>query len=165
MDAAHGGAEGAWARPTAPAERWHERAGDAGVITPAEPAPPVAVDIITPHTTDSHEMETPWPNSHLAKHVHLPEFEPVSPAIRDFASSLSQPYCSSHAMVDTASLFGESAPHLRSFSYVPLRDENVFGLLALASEDAQRFYPDMGTLYLKRIGELVSAALLIHIGA
>jgi uncharacterized protein len=95
----------------------------------------------------------------------LPEFAPVSPAIRDFATSLSQPYCSGHAMVDTATLFGESAPHLRSFSYVPLRDDSVFGLLALASEDARRFYPEMGTLYLKRIGELISAALLVHIGA
>ena len=32
-------------------------------------------------------------------------------------------------------------------------------MLALASEDPQRFYPEMGTLYLKRLGELVSTAL------
>jgi uncharacterized protein YigA (DUF484 family) len=62
-------------------------------------------------------------------------------------------------MVDTATLSGEAAQHLRSFSYVPLRDGEVFGLLALASEDPQRFYPDMGTLYLKRIGELIATAL------
>jgi uncharacterized protein YigA (DUF484 family) len=67
-------------------------------------------------------------------------------------------------MVDTAILFGEAAPHLRSFSYVPLRDEEVFGLLALASEDPQRFYPDMGTLYLKRIGELIATSLLCRVG-
>lgn len=96
----------------------------------------------------------------------LPEFAPVSTAIRDFSASLAQPYCSAHAMVDTGALFGEAAPHLRSFSYVPLRDgDAVFGVLALASEDPQRFYPDMGTLYLKRIGELVSVGLLAHIGA
>jgi uncharacterized protein YigA (DUF484 family) len=34
----------------------------------------------------------------------------------------------------------------------------VFGLLALGSEDAQRFFPDMGTLYLRRIGGLCAAA-------
>lgn len=102
---------------------------------------------------------------HPGQTLDLPEFAPVSPAIRDFAASLTQPYCSSHAMVDTGALFGESAPHLRSFSYVPLRDEAVFGVLALASEDAQRFYPDMGTLYLKRIGELISAALFVQLGA
>jgi uncharacterized protein YigA (DUF484 family) len=33
----------------------------------------------------------------------------------------------------------------------------------LASEDAQRFYPEMGTVYLKRIGELVGAALLRYV--
>ena len=63
-------------------------------------------------------------------------------------------------MVDTAGLFGEAGAHLRSFAYVPLRDTETFGLLALASEDAQRFYPEMGTLYLKRLGELVSAAVV-----
>ena len=41
--------------------------------------------------------------------------------------------------------------------------EQAFGLLALASEDPQRFYPDMGTLYLKRLGEIVSAALARHL--
>ena len=33
------------------------------------------------------------------------------------------------------------------------------GLLTLASEDPQRFYPEMGTMYLKRLGDSVSAAL------
>ena len=33
----------------------------------------------------------------------------------------------------------------------------------MASEDAQRFYPEMGTLYLKRLGELAAAALLRYL--
>jgi uncharacterized protein YigA (DUF484 family) len=33
----------------------------------------------------------------------------------------------------------------------------VFGMLALGSEDAQRFVPEMGTVYLRRIGELCAA--------
>jgi len=102
-------------------------------------------------------------------HAHarpdLPEFSPVSSASREFAESLSQPYCSNHAMVDTASLFGGAAPQLRSFAYVPLRNGGPFGLLTLASEDAQRFYPEMGTLYLKRMGEFVTVALLRHLNA
>jgi uncharacterized protein len=32
-------------------------------------------------------------------------------------------------------------------------------LLALGSEDPQRFYPEMGTLYLRRIGELCAAGV------
>lgn len=92
----------------------------------------------------------------------LPEFGPVSEASREFAASLTHPYCSAHAMVDTAQLFGDTSAHLRSFAYLPLRDRDAFGLLALASEDAQRFYPEMGTLYLKRLGELVAAAIAHH---
>jgi len=42
---------------------------------------------------------------------------------------------------------------------VPLGQARAFGLLALGSEDAQRFYAEMGTLYLRRIGELTAAAL------
>lgn len=34
-------------------------------------------DIIMPHITDSHELEVPWPSSHLAKEVHLPRFAPI----------------------------------------------------------------------------------------
>jgi F-type H+-transporting ATPase subunit a len=35
----------------------------------AAPAPPADVDIITPHITDSYELEIPWFNSHFAKEV------------------------------------------------------------------------------------------------
>jgi len=41
-----------------------------------------------------------------------------------------------------------------------LRDRECFGMLALGSEDVLRFYPEMGTLYLKRMGDLAGAALL-----
>ena len=92
-----------------------------------------------------------------------PEFATVSAPTRDFALSLSQPYCSAHGMVDTPALFGEAGSHLRSFAYVPLRHDETFGILVLASEDPQRFYPEMGTLFLKRMGEMIAAALLRHI--
>ena len=39
------------------------------------------------------------------------------------------------------------------------------GMLVLASEDKQRFYPGMGTVFLQRIAEAVSSALhprLVH---
>ncbi len=93
----------------------------------------------------------------------LPEFDAVSAEARGFAESLAKPYCSAHAMVDTAAWFGEEASRLRSFAYVALKSERAFGLLVLASEDPQRFYPEMGALYLKRLGELAAAALLRYI--
>jgi uncharacterized protein YigA (DUF484 family) len=48
---------------------------------------------------------------------------------------------------------------------VPLRrDAQVFGLLALGSEEPERFYTEMGTLYLGRIGDMVGLALLRQLG-
>ena len=112
-------------------------------------------DFVVPHTALRLWGE--------AAHPALPEFGAVSAESRDFATSLDSPYCSAHAMVDTAGWFGEHAPLLRSYAYVALKSDGMTGLLALASEDAQRFYPEMGTLYLKRLGELVAAALQRHL--
>jgi uncharacterized protein YigA (DUF484 family) len=88
-----------------------------------------------------------------------PAFQPVSEATREFAAKLSEPSCSAEPAADAAALFGDSAPKQGSYAYVPLRDGDTFGLMALASEDAKRYYAGMGTLYLSRLGELVSCAL------
>ncbi|MHB8667570.1 MAG: DUF484 family protein [Burkholderiales bacterium] len=90
-----------------------------------------------------------------------PEFAPVSEELRGYAASLEYPVCGTEANADVRSCFGEAAAQLRSFACMPLRDtgKECAGMLALASEDAARFYPEMGTLYLKRLGELLSAAL------
>jgi len=93
-------------------------------------------------------------------HPPLPEFNASSQEIRVFADSLNQAYCSSKPMFETAEWFGEAGGLLKSFAYITLRNDQAIGLLALASEDPQRFYPGMGTLYLKRLGELLSTALL-----
>lgn len=86
---------------------------------------------------------------------------PPSTDVLSFCDQQKQPACTHHALHDTAEWFGEAAEHLRSFAYLPLHDgENSIGLLILASEDAQRFYPEMGTLFLQRIAETVSTALL-----
>jgi uncharacterized protein YigA (DUF484 family) len=79
--------------------------------------------------------------------------------VKAFADSLAHPYCSHKPMFESAEWFGEVGPLLRSFAYVPLRDSHCAGVLALASEDPKRFYPEMGTLYLKRLGEVVAASV------
>jgi len=94
-----------------------------------------------------------------AARADMPEFGAVSAHSRELAQSLANPYCGSHTMADTAGWFGEASSHLRSFSYLPLRDSETFGLLALASEDPHRFYPEMGTVYLKRLSDLIGAAI------
>jgi hypothetical protein len=92
-------------------------------------------------------------------HPPLAEFGPASREARVFAESLNHPYCGGKQMFETGQWFGEAESIVKSFAYVPLRADKVFGLLILASEDPQRFYPEMGTLYLKRLGELVSTGL------
>ena len=90
----------------------------------------------------------------------LPEFAAVGEELQAFAEGLTCPYCGSTAGVGTASWFGEDAPRIRSQALIALRNGGgTVGLIALGSEDAQRFYADMGTLYLERLGEMVSAAL------
>jgi F-type H+-transporting ATPase subunit a len=46
--------------------------GGAGAATQAESSG--GGDIIMPHITDAPHLEVPWPNSHLAKEVHLPQW-------------------------------------------------------------------------------------------
>src|SRR5262245_42306292 len=83
---------------------------------------------------------------------------PVDEAQKSAAAAMGGPQCGPAAGNPFAAWFGEAAEHVRSMALVPLGDATVFGLLALGSEDAQRFFPDMGTLYLRRIGELCAAA-------
>ncbi len=88
------------------------------------------------------------------------EFAAVATEMRQFVARMNVPHCGHHAVYESQSWFGEAAPHLKSFALVALANEGLtFGAIGLASEDPKRFYPEMGTLYLKRIGELMSHAL------
>jgi len=112
-------------------------------------------DFAVPHV--AVRLWTDW------DHAAAPEFSPVSEEMKVFADSLAHPYCSAKPMFDSAQWFGERTEALGSFAYVPMRTQKTIGLIALASEDAERFYPEMGTLYLKRLGELVGAALVRYL--
>jgi hypothetical protein len=88
------------------------------------------------------------------------EFALVPVEMRQFVEQMTAPYCGQHAVYESQAWFGEAASHLKSFALVPLAHDRItFGVVALASEDPKRFYAEMGTLYLARIGELVSHAL------
>lgn len=90
----------------------------------------------------------------------LPEFAAVGEDLQAFAEGLARPYCGTTSGFGTAAWFGEYADHIRSQALIALRNGGgTIGMVALGSEDAQRFFADMGTLYLERLGEMVSAAL------
>jgi hypothetical protein len=91
------------------------------------------------------------------------EASPVTQAQREHALAMGAPGCGPAAANPCTAWFGDAAERLRSIALVPLGQTAVFGLLALGSEDAQRFYPEMGTLFLRRIGELTAAGLLARL--
>lgn len=99
-------------------------------------------------------------NEAIMSDPHAPEFTPMSVAAHEFAATLKRPYCGIGSGPDVLGWFGERGVHVRSLALVALRrGPDTFGLLALGSEEPQRFYPEMGTLYLERIGEVAAVAL------
>jgi uncharacterized protein len=92
--------------------------------------------------------------------LHLWRINPPSAEVLAFADTQAQPVCLHHPAHDTATWFGERAAQLHSYAYLPLHaGSDTIGMLVLASEDKQRFYPEMGTVFLQRIAEAVSSAL------
>ncbi len=87
------------------------------------------------------------------------ELDSASTQTKVFGDGLSGPQLSAQPLFETGLWFGGKGPELSSFAYVPLRAEQPFGLMVFASKDATRFTPNMGTLYIQRLGELVSMAL------
>ena len=91
--------------------------------------------------------------------VDFEEAQPVSEAQRRHAEALGAPHCGAAAGNPCLPWFQDASEHVRSVALVPLGQTSTFGLLALGSEDAQRFFAEMGTLYLRRIGELCAAGV------
>lgn len=92
--------------------------------------------------------------------LRLWQVAPPSAEVLAFADAQAQPVCLHHAAHDTAAWFGEYAGLLHSYAYLPIHaGSETVGLLVLASEDKQRFYPEMGTVFLQRIAEAVASAL------
>lgn len=84
------------------------------------------------------------------------EFNPASNTIHTLVQDMQHPYCGPTADDEIKQWFEEDAEYLQSFAIIPLKKQTRFGLLVLASPDVGRFFPDMGTLYLERLGDIVS---------
>lgn len=92
--------------------------------------------------------------------LRLWENDPPSAEVLAFADAQAQPVCLHHAAHDTAGWFGAAAGELHSYAYLPLHaGSETIGLLVLASPDKQRFYPEMGTVFLQRLADAVASAL------
>ncbi len=67
-----------------------------------------------------------------------------------------EPLCGRLQPPKMGALFGEDADKVQSTALLPLGQH---GLLAVGSSDANRFYPGMGTLFLRLMAEALAAAL------
>ncbi|MET1255676.1 DUF484 family protein [Aliikangiella maris] len=68
----------------------------------------------------------------------------------------SQPLCGRLEAEPKAELFGDFGKDLQSFALIPLGEGCRHGLLALASTDVSRFAPEMGTLFIELIANLIT---------
>ena len=71
------------------------------------------------------------------------------------------PLCGRLQPEKNAVLYGERVDEVQSSALVPLAgsDGGALGLLAVGSRDPNRFYPGMGTLFLRMMGESLATAL------
>ena len=105
-----------------------------------------------------HVIVRLW-NINVPEGSAAPEFTTSAPELVQFAEAMTAPYVGAHPVYETNLWFGEHAPHLKSYAMVPLKTDKLFGILLLASENAERFYSGMGTMFLSRIGDVFAAAL------
>jgi len=85
----------------------------------------------------------------------------VSDEVKQAAASFATPFVGASSGLEAVQWLQEPA-QAASVALLPLRltkDQMPFGLLVLASPDAQRFNSGMGTDFLEHLAELCSAAL------
>src|SRR5690606_39119951 len=85
--------------------------------------------------------------------------QPVSSDVVIFAESLTKPYCGGDGGFEAAQWLAKTPA---SLALLPLRTPGqgrTFGLLALGSDDPERFAADMATDFLEQIANLAGAAL------
>ena len=87
---------------------------------------------------------------------------PVSADLIKEASAMHHPVTGSVRTGEVAAWFGGegNGESIASMALVPLRfDGQTLGLLAMGSDDAERFVAGMGTLYIERLGDVIAASL------
>ena len=89
----------------------------------------------------------------------------VSPDVKSFAGSLTQPYCGVNSGFEAARWLEHAeggSGGATSLALIPLTHgtpAQSFGMLVLGSPDPTRYTAEMGTEFLARIGDIASAAL------
>lgn len=87
--------------------------------------------------------------------VTLPQGKDALPEFKDFFAR-GEPLCGRLAQDKLDRLFDKRAPQVQSAALLKIGEQ---GLFAIGSEDANRFHPGIGTIFLKLIAQALQAAL------
>ena len=96
-----------------------------------------------------------------ARECGVDVYDPAGPELVHFDTFLksSRPQCGRFKTEQLQYLFGDQAEAIESVALVPMGHKSTNGLLAIGSQDASRFHPGMGTLFLTHLGELIGLLL------
>lgn len=83
-------------------------------------------------------------------------FSSLPDEVKNWVIQRTGPYCGNPPEIVSEDWFLEAPA---SVAIIPLRQNDTIGFLALASDMPERFTSDMGTDFLSKIGEVISAAL------
>jgi uncharacterized protein len=98
-----------------------------------------------------------WATPSDAQDASNAVFHGLSAEAKEWIANRTEPYCGEPPSIASADWFLQPAA---SLAIIPLHQAHEkIGFLALASTDATRFTAEMGTDFLSKIGEIVSAAL------
>ena len=94
-------------------------------------------------------------------HAQAPYAQGVTEAVREQAAGLATPYVGANSGFEAVQWLEQpaQAASVALMALRPAPGQDAFGLLVLASPDAQRFNSQMGTELLERLAELAGAAL------
>ncbi len=86
---------------------------------------------------------------------------PEDPELETFIDffDAGHPICGPLGQRPLDAMFGSEAEDIGSAALIPLRDDDIMGVLAVGSSDKRRFHPEMGTEFLVRLAEVVSRKL------
>ena len=99
-----------------------------------------------------------------ARECAIDMFSRDDPRLEHFESfyKACRPQCGRFKREQLAYLFGDQAPAVESVALIPLGRKGATGLLGIGSQEANRFHPGMGTVYLTRLGEMLTHSLALH---
>ncbi|OGT19253.1 MAG: hypothetical protein A2V90_08910 [Gammaproteobacteria bacterium RBG_16_57_12] len=90
----------------------------------------------------------------------------TAPGLAPFMRALQngKPLCGHFACEQLQPFFGDKADAIASVVVLPFgKGQPPLGLLAIGSHDPERFHPAMGTVYLQKMGEVLTALIRGHI--